>query len=124
VIMDEYGTLGGIVTQTDLLEVIAGDIPNGEDEHDIVAREDGSLLLDGLTSVAEVFDRLHVQRWPADRDFNTVAGFALHQFGRIPTAGDWFSWESWRFEVVDMDGHRVDKLLARKEGGEDGPASA
>jgi CBS domain containing-hemolysin-like protein len=118
VIMDEYGTLGGIVTQTDLLEAFAGDIPTADEDSEFVKREDGSYLIDGLASAAEVFDRLHIQRWPEDRDFNTVAGFALHQFGRIPRAGDRFTWERWRFEVLDMDGHRVDKLLATatKEG--------
>ncbi|MGK9167705.1 hemolysin family protein [Inquilinus limosus] len=112
VVMDEYGTLEGIVTQTDLLEAIAGEIPEAGEEPAIVTREDGSYLIDGLTSAAEAFGRLHIRRWPEDRDFNTIAGFTPHQFGRIPAAGDHFSWEGWRFEVVDMDGRRVDKLLA------------
>jgi CBS domain containing-hemolysin-like protein len=119
VIMDEYGTLGGIVTQTDLLEAVAGDIPTADEDREIIRREDGSYLLDGLAPAAEVFDCLHIQRWPDDRYYNTIAGFALQQFGRIPSAGDRFAWEGWRFEVLDMDGLRVDKLLAateRKEG--------
>jgi putative hemolysin len=65
-------------------------------------------------SVADVFDRLHIQRWPEDRDYNTAVGFALHRFGHIPNAGDRFTWEGWRFEVLDMDGLRVAKLLAAK----------
>ncbi|MGF6232726.1 putative hemolysin [Inquilinus ginsengisoli] len=123
VVMDEYGTLEGIVTQTDLLEAIAGEIPEAGEEPGIVMRADGSYLIDGLTSAAEAFDRLHIRRWPEDRDFNTVAGFALHQFGRLPAAGDRFSWEGWRFEVVDMDGRRVDKLLASAEADRKQPAS-
>jgi CBS domain containing-hemolysin-like protein len=113
IVMDEYGTLNGIVTQTDLLEAIAGDLSDeiGE-EPDIVTRADGSFLLDGLASVADVFDRLKIRRWPELRDFNTIAGFALQQLARIPVVGEHFTWEGWRFEVVDMDGHRIDKLLA------------
>jgi len=115
VVMDEYGTLGGIVTQTDLLEAIAGELPEAGEEPDIVARDDGTFLIDGLTSVAEAFARLHIRQWPEDRDFTTIAGFALNQFGRLPATGDRFGWEGWRFEVVDMDGRRVDKLLATPE---------
>ncbi|MGH8174123.1 MAG: hemolysin family protein, partial [Rhodanobacteraceae bacterium] len=113
IVIDEYGSLNGIITQTDLLEAIAGDLSGGdEQETDIVPREDGSLLLDGLAPVVDVFDRLKISRWPEVRDFNTIAGFALQQFARIPAEADHFRWEGWRFEVVDMDGHRIDKLLA------------
>ena len=115
IVVDEYGTLGGILTQTDLLEAIAGDVSGSDEEPDIVEREDGSFLIEGLASVADVFDHLHIYRWPEVRDFNTLAGFALQEFGRIPHVGDHFSWEGWRFEVVDMDGHRVDKLLVAKD---------
>ncbi|WP_347261352.1 hemolysin family protein [Rudaea sp.] len=127
IVMDEYGTLGGIVTRTDLLEAIAGDVADKENESDILARKDGSFLIDGLAAVADVFDRLGIRRWPQVRDFNTLAGFALQEFGSIPVAGEAFAWEGWRFEVVDMDGHRIDKLLAmrvpeaRADGDEDAP---
>lgn len=114
IVMDEYGTLGGIVTRTDLLEAIAGDVEDKENEPDILARADGSFLIDGLAAVADVFDRLGIRRWPEMRDFNTLAGFALQKFGSIPAAGDAFVWEGWRFEVADMDGHRIDKLLAAR----------
>ena len=120
IVMDEYGTLGGILTRTDLLEAITGELRDeADDEPDIVARSDGSFLIDGLASVADVFDKLAIRRWPEVRDFNTVAGFALQQFGRIPIAGDAFGWEGWRFEVVDMDAHRVDKLLATRASADD-----
>ncbi len=114
-IVDEYGSLQGIVTQTDLLEAIAGDLPGGEgEEPHIVEREDGSLLVDGLTSIHEVFDRLGLRDLPQG-DFHTVAGFALYQLGRIPAAGEKFAYRDWKFEIVDMDRRRIDKLLITKK---------
>ncbi len=111
VIVNEYGSLEGIATQTDLLEAIAGDIP-GEDEDgpEVTERPDGSLLIDGMMSADDAFDRLRIFDRP-DEDFHTIAGFALFRFGRIPVTGDHFTWDGWRFEVVDMDGRRIDKLL-------------
>ena len=114
-VTDDYGTLGGILTRTDLLEAIAGELHDADDEDpEIVMREDGSFLIDGLTAVAAVFDRLGIRRWPDVRDFNTIAGFALQQFGRIPEVGEHVDWEGWRFEIVDRDGNRIDKMLATK----------
>jgi CBS domain containing-hemolysin-like protein len=114
VVTDEYGTVGGILTRTDLLEAIAGELHEVDDEPDIVERDDGSFLVDGLTAVADVFDRLGIRRWPDERDFNTIAGFALQQFGRIPDIGEHVDWEGWRFEIVDRDGNRIDRMLAAK----------
>jgi CBS domain containing-hemolysin-like protein len=115
IVTDEYGTLGGILTRTDLLEAIAGELRDeDDDEPDLVVLGDGSILVDGLASVAAVFDRLGIRRWPDVRDFNTIAGFALQEFGRIPDAGEHIDWEGWRFEIVDRDGNRIDKLLATK----------
>jgi putative hemolysin len=114
-IVDEYGTLEGIVTQTDLLEAIAGDLPDVEgEEADVIEREDGSLLIDGMMPAQDAFDRLGLQRPPsADGDFHTIAGFALYQFGHLPEVGEHFDYEGRRFEIMDMDGRRIDKLLAR-----------
>jgi len=112
IIVNEYGSLEGIVTQTDLLEAIAGDIASVEDdEPEVVMREDGSLLMDGMMPVDEAFDRLQLTDKPTDADFHTLAGFALYRLSRIPVTGDHFDWEGWRFEIVDMDGLRIDKLL-------------
>ncbi|HVJ32194.1 MAG TPA: hemolysin family protein [Terriglobia bacterium] len=114
VIVDEYGGLEGIVTQTDLLEAIAGDIPSEEgDEPEVTERADGSLLIDGMMAAADAFDRLGIRDHPED-DFHTIAGFALFRLGRIPVAGDHFEWDGWRFEIVDMDGRRIDKLLVSR----------
>jgi putative hemolysin len=114
VVVDEYGTTEGIVTPTDVLETIAGDLPgpHESDDPDIVQREDGSWLVDGLTPVDEFRDRLGV-RGIGGGDYHTVAGLALEKLGRIPAAGDWFEHAGYRFEIVDMDGRRIDKLLVQ-----------
>ncbi|WP_395665217.1 hemolysin family protein [Methylocella sp.] len=112
IILDEYGVLEGIVTQSDLLQAMAGDLPDAEgDDPDIVERDDGSLLIDGMTPAEETFQRLGV-RPPKDRHFHTAAGFVLTELGHLPEAGESFIYENWRIEVVDLDGRRIDKLLA------------
>ncbi len=111
-ILDEYGVLQGIVTQTDLLESIAGELPEVEgEEPGIVERDDGSLLIDGMMSAPDAFDRLGFKERP-EGDFHTVAGFALSALGHLPDAGESFDYEGWRFEIVDLDGRRIDKVLA------------
>jgi CBS domain containing-hemolysin-like protein len=114
-IVDEYGILQGIVTQTDLLEAIAGDLPDVEgEEEDVVEREDGSLLIDGMMSAQDAFDRLGMRVRTGDDGFHTIAGFALARLGELPDVGEHFDYEGWRFEIVDMDGRRIDKLLASR----------
>ncbi|MFG1379311.1 hemolysin family protein [Xanthobacter sp. VTT E-85241] len=116
IVIDEYGALEGIVTQTDLLEAIAGDLPDAEGEDpDIVEREDGSLLIDGMMPAHDAFARLGFKLRSADGDFHTIAGFALARLGHLPEVSEHFDYEGWRFEVIDMDGRRIDKLLARRE---------
>jgi CBS domain containing-hemolysin-like protein len=113
IVIDEYGSLDGIVTQTDLLEAIAGDLPDAEgEEPDFVEREDGSLLIDGMMPAHHAFERLGFRLRSADGDFHTMAGFALARLARLPVVGEHFVYEGWRFEIVDMDGRRIDKLLA------------
>ena len=112
VVVDEYGSLEGIVTQTDLLEAIAGEIPEVGDEPNVVEREDGSLLIDGMMPAPLAFDRLAFAERPDSDDFTTLAGFVIFRLGRIPATGDAFESHGWRFEVVDMDGRRIDKVLA------------
>mgnify|MGYP001286687618 CR=1 FL=1 len=117
VVVDEYGGLEGIVSQADLLEALAGDLPEAEGEGpDVVERDDGSLLIDGMASAHEILDRLEIRPRPGAR-FHTIAGFALAEFGRLPATGDSFTCEGWRFEVVDMDGRRIDKLLVTPAAG-------
>lgn len=115
VVVDEYGGIEGIVTQTDLLEALAGDLPEAAGEHpDIYEREDGSLLIDGMAPVHATLDRLQLKTLPVSTRFHTIAGFALAQLGHVPGAGEQFTYEDWTFEIVDMDGRRIDKLLARR----------
>lgn len=115
-VIDEYGILNGIVTQTDLLEAMAGDLADVEGEDpDIVPREDGSLLIDGMMPAHDAFNRLGFRMRPGD-DFHTVAGFALFELGHIPEVGERFERGEWTFEIVDMDGRRIDKLLATRTG--------
>lgn len=112
VVVDEYGSLEGIVTQTDLLEAIAGDIPEPGEEPSVVERADGSLLIDGMMSASQAFERLAFTETPPTDEFTTLAGFVIFRLGRIPATGDGFEAGGWRFEVVDMDGRRIDKVLA------------
>ena len=113
---DEYGHLDGIVTPGSLLSALAGAFAHDLDiDHDppCVERDDGSWLLSGAASADLLQDRLGMQI-PADRDFSTVAGFALSILKRIPDTGESFTSDGWKFEVVDMDGRKIDKLLASR----------
>jgi putative hemolysin len=113
-VVDEYGSIDGMVTLTDVLEAIVGDIPALDENGEPAAtqREDGSWLLDGMMSVDELQMLLDLDKLPGDSDdYDTLGGLIMTQLGRIPTTGDKFEWNEMRFEVVDMDGHRVDKVL-------------
>jgi putative hemolysin len=115
-IMDEFGGITGMVTINDMLEAIVGDIPMLEDqieEPDIIQREDGSYLLDGMLSTVELKDLLDLDKLPDEDEagYKTLGGMIMAEIRRIPNAGDTTFWNGWRFEVVDMDGHRVDKIL-------------
>ncbi len=114
-VVDEFGGITGLVTLTDLLEAIVGDIPalEGEAEAEVVRREDGSLLLDGMLPIDEVKDLLELDQLPEEEEirYETLSGLIMAQLGRIPESGDHFDLQGLRFEVVDMDGYRVDKVL-------------
>jgi putative hemolysin len=86
---------------------------NELEEHEITKREDGSFLVDGLVSVDEFKEYFHVKKVPDERTgtFHTIGGFVMHKLSRIPTAGDKFVFENYTFEVIDMDGNRIDKIL-------------
>jgi putative hemolysin len=114
-VVDEYGILQGMVTLDDILEAIVGDIPDPGEVIDleIVEREDGSWLLDGMVPLDEFIEMFQIKT-PLDRrecNCQTLGGFVMMVLGRIPSAGDCFEWDKLRFEVVDMDGLRVDKVL-------------
>ncbi len=112
---DEYGHFEGVVTPADILDAIAGAFRSdeGDDEPEAVKREDGSWLLAGWMPVDEMAELLHVTL-PENRSFDTVAGLVLDGLIRFPTLGETVDKLGWRFEVVDLDGRRVDKLLASK----------
>ena len=118
-VIDEYGGLQGLVTVNDILEAIVGEIPQrGEaDARQIIAREDGTWLVDGMLSVDELKDYFDFSSLPDEEvaDFQTVGGFMMTALGRVPAVTDKFQWAGYHFEIVDMDGMRVDKILIRKE---------
>ncbi|MBV8061318.1 MAG: HlyC/CorC family transporter [Alphaproteobacteria bacterium] len=113
IIADEYGSVEGLVSITDILEAITGDLPEAGQESATppVHRSDGSWLLDGMTPIDEVESLLSVKGMQGSGDFHTLAGFVIEQLGRLPTTGDKATWQDFRFEVVDMDARRVDKVL-------------
>ncbi|HEX7929638.1 MAG TPA: hemolysin family protein [Sphingomicrobium sp.] len=113
---DEYGHFDGIVTPGSILAALAGtfahDVEEG-DEPDLFEREDGSWLVSGAASADLLSDRLGVNM-PHDRDYSTVAGFALWVLKRLPQTGETFAHDGWKFEVIDMDGRKIDKLLVSR----------
>jgi putative hemolysin len=129
-VIDEFGGLQGLLTLSDILEAIVGDmlLKGKADEFEVVQREDGSWLLDGLLPVDEFMDLLDVSQLPDgdQSNYQTVGGFVMSYLGRIPRAGDSFDWNNLHLEVMDMDGFRVDKVLVSskpdlQQNGESGP---
>lgn len=116
-VVDEYGELQGLVTLQDMLEAVTGEFtPNNVEDAWAVQREDGSWLLDGLIPVPELKDQLKLKAVPEENRgrYHTLSGLMMWLLGRVPQTGDVAIWESWRLEVVDLDGKRVDKVLASR----------
>jgi putative hemolysin len=117
VVHDEYGHFEGIVTPVDLLTAIVGNFASDSDDGDlpsVVEREDGSLLISGSLSADALADRLGLE-YGEDREFGTAAGYVLSVIKKLPHEGEHFHDQGWRFEVVDMDGRRIDKLLVSRD---------
>jgi putative hemolysin len=114
-VVDEYGDFEGIVTLTDIMEALVGDIANPDEEEDppVVTRDDGSWLIDGMVPVDEIKDVIGLKHLPGEEtgDFQTLGGFMMAQVNRVPRVADHFVIDGYRFEVVDMDGRRVDRVL-------------
>jgi len=112
-VVDEYGEVLGIVTLRDVLEAITGEFRSGRAEDQwAVMRDDGSWLLDGLMPIPELKDRLGLKALPEEERYHTVSGLLMMLLGRLPQTGDKTDYDDWRFEIVDMDGKRIDKVLA------------
>ncbi|MBC7889416.1 MAG: HlyC/CorC family transporter [Ferruginibacter sp.] len=113
-IVNEYGTLEGMLTLNDILEAIVGDVPqSGQEEYEIIERSDGSYLVDAQITFYDFLSRFEKTEWmnEGEHEFDTIAGFVLHELERIPKTGDKFEWRGFEFEIIDMDGQRIDKLL-------------
>jgi putative hemolysin len=115
-LVDEYGGIEGLVTSFDILEAIVGDIPTMAEinQPPIVQREDGTWLVDGLISIEDFKRAFDVGSLPSEGKYQTLAGFVVHMLGSLPSPGDHFGYGGFRFEVADMDGRRVDKVLLKK----------
>jgi putative hemolysin len=116
-VIDEYGDLEGIVTLHDLMEALTGEFtPHNKDDSWAVQREDGSWLLDGAIAILELKDTLNIKSVPEEEKgrYHTLSGMVMLLTGRLPSTGDVVEWEGWKFEVVDMDQKRIDKVMASK----------
>jgi putative hemolysin len=116
-VIDEYGEVQGIVTLKDVMEAITGEFkPRRPEDAWAVRRDDGGWLLDGFIPVPELKDRLALKEVPEEEKgrYNTLSGMLMLLIGRLPQTADRCEWEGWAFEVVDMDGNRIDKVLATK----------
>ncbi|MFN4316123.1 MAG: hemolysin family protein [Chitinophagaceae bacterium] len=113
-IVDEYGSILGMITLNDILEAIIGDMPQPDiPEYEINEREDGSYLVDAQIPFYDFLVKFEKTEWmnEGEQEFDTLAGFILHQLERIPHTGDKLEWKGFTIEIVDMDGHRIDKIL-------------
>ncbi len=118
-VLDEYGGVAGMVTQVDILESLVGEIPTSDETHhpQVMVREDGSWLMDGLLRIDELKDILDLDELPEEEraGYGTLGGLMMSRLGIIPQPGDHFEWQGYRFEVLDMDGRRVDKVLVARQ---------
>jgi len=113
-IVDEYGSVLGVITLNDILQAIVGELPQPDvPDYEILKRDDGTYLIDGQIPFYDFLTRFEKAEWmnEGEHDFDTLAGFILHQLERIPKNGDKLEWKGFKIEVIDMDGHRIDKLL-------------
>jgi putative hemolysin len=115
-IVDEYGSILGLVTLNDILEAIVGEIPQPDiEDYEVKEREDGTFLVDAQIPFYDFLTRFEKAEWmnEGEQDFDTLAGFILHRLERIPKTGDKLEWKGFSIEIMDMDGHRIDKVLVK-----------
>jgi len=117
-IVDEHGSIEGVVTPSDILTAIAGELPEAasEEEPEAIARDDASWLIDGRMAIDDVERLLGSGNMRSGDDYTTLAGFVLAQLGHLPATGESFRWRGLRFEIADMDGRRIDKLMVHRIG--------
>ena len=115
-IVDEYGTLLGLITLNDILEALVGDLPQPDmEDYEVIAREDGTFIVDAQVPFYDFLSKFEKTEWmhEGEHEFDTLAGFILHELERIPATGEKFEWRGFEFEIIDMDGHRIDKVLVK-----------
>ena len=115
-VVDEYGTLLGLVTLNDIMGAIVGELPQEDSEDfEIIEREDGTFLVDAQIPFYDFLTRFDKAEWmnEGEQEFDTLAGFILHTLERIPSTGDRLDWKGFSLEIIDMDGHRIDKILVK-----------
>ena len=114
-IVDEYGTMNGMITINDILKAIVGEMPEDEDDdYAIIERKDGSYLIDAQIQFYDFLTRFEKTDWmEEEQEFDTLAGFILHELKNIPETGETFEWRGFEFEIIDMDGQRIDKVLVK-----------
>ncbi len=113
-VVNEYGTLEGMITLNDIVEAIVGEVPQvGQDEYEIVLRDDGSFIIDAQIHFYDFLDYFERADWmvESEQEFDTLAGFVLHTLEHIPVTGESFDWRDFHFEIIDLDGQRIDKIL-------------
>lgn len=115
-IVDEYGSLQGMITSRDILRAIVGEMPEEEDdEYEIAVRKDGTFVVDGQIQFYDFLTYFEKTVWvnEGENEYDTLAGFILHELQRIPSVGDTFQWRGFDFEIIDMDGQRIDKVIVK-----------
>ncbi|MDR2915786.1 MAG: hemolysin family protein [Tannerella sp.] len=115
VVTDEFGSVQGIVTFKDIVDALVGEVSEIDDEPEIILRKDGSVLVDGQCSFYSFLEYFDMEDLYEENDYNTLSGLILEVLERVPKTGDSFSWMGFEFEIIDMDGARIDKVLARKK---------
>ncbi|MEH0165692.1 hemolysin family protein [Paucibacter sp. JuS9] len=115
VIVNEYSLVVGVITLNDVMSTVMGSLVASHDEEQIVRRDDGSYLADGITPIPDVQRALELEAWPHAGQYDTLAGFLMVMLRRIPKRTDQVVWEGWRFEVVDVDSHRVDQVMITRQ---------
>ena len=113
-VTDEFGSIQGMVTHSDIMEAIIGELPENKEDHDIIARADGSFLIDGQCDFYAFLEHFDMEDLATEHDYNTLSGLILDKLEHVPVTGETFLWKGLSIEVVDMDIARIDKVLVKR----------